>query len=179
MADTCKPLGQFPVAEAEDIDFADGESLQKKLDDGSLGGGSGSWVGTREEFENLDKNLLEDGQEVIITDDYDVVNGNVYSEEETVCGKWIDGKPIYRKVIIVEKTGGVNGTTILENVDSLVNIRGEIYFPPENNWFGFPWASSTSIATIIKPESTRKLNIYTSGNFTKLRCTVEYTKNTD
>ena len=27
-------------------------------------------------------------------------NNNVYSEEEQIIGKWIDGKPIYRKVII-------------------------------------------------------------------------------
>lgn len=37
---------------------------------------------------------------------------NVYSTEETVCGKWIDGKPIYRKVII--------GTLAKDNGNSLV-----------------------------------------------------------
>ena len=39
--DTFKPASdEFPVAFAEDIDFEDGESLQEKLDNGTLGGGS-------------------------------------------------------------------------------------------------------------------------------------------
>ena len=40
LADTMKPMGDFPVAEAPDIDFEDGESLQEKFDNGSLGGSS-------------------------------------------------------------------------------------------------------------------------------------------
>lgn len=28
-------------------------------------------------------------------------SGNVYSTEETICGTWIDGKPVYRKVIVL------------------------------------------------------------------------------
>lgn len=39
VADTLKPMGNFPIAEAMDVAFGDGESLQKKLDDGTLGGG--------------------------------------------------------------------------------------------------------------------------------------------
>ena len=39
--DTFKPASdEFPVAFAEDIDFKDGESLQEKLDNGTLGGAS-------------------------------------------------------------------------------------------------------------------------------------------
>ena len=39
--DTFKPASdEFPVAFAEDIDFKDGESLQEKLNNGTLGGGS-------------------------------------------------------------------------------------------------------------------------------------------
>ena len=39
--DTFKPASEeFPVAFAEDIDFEDGESLQEKLDNGTLGGAS-------------------------------------------------------------------------------------------------------------------------------------------
>lgn len=37
--DTAEPMGQFPVALAKHIDFEDGESLQEKLNNGTLGGG--------------------------------------------------------------------------------------------------------------------------------------------
>ena len=42
LPDSAVPMGDFPVAKAVDIDFDDGENLQEKLDDGKLGGGSGS-----------------------------------------------------------------------------------------------------------------------------------------
>lgn len=32
-------------------------------------------------------------------------NNNVYSEEEQVIGTWIDGKPLYRKLVVINFTG--------------------------------------------------------------------------
>ena len=47
--DTFKPASdEFPVAFAEDIDFEDGESLQEKLDNGTLGGGDSATLNTTE-----------------------------------------------------------------------------------------------------------------------------------
>ena len=47
--DTFKPASdEFPVAFAEDIDFEDGESLQEKLDNGTLGGGDTAKLQTEE-----------------------------------------------------------------------------------------------------------------------------------
>lgn len=37
LADTLAPMADFPAAMAEHVEFADGENLQQKLDDGSLG----------------------------------------------------------------------------------------------------------------------------------------------
>ena len=53
LADTLAPMADFPAAMAEHIEFADGESLQKKLDDGSLGGGDSSITLTEEEYQAL------------------------------------------------------------------------------------------------------------------------------
>ena len=56
---------------------------------------------------------------------------NVYSTEETVCGKWIDGKPIYRKVIpgILAKDSG-NGYLFKNvselNIDRVINLYGNL-----------------------------------------------------
>lgn len=41
LADTLAPMADFPAAMAEHIEFDDGENLQEKLDNGSLGGGAG------------------------------------------------------------------------------------------------------------------------------------------
>ena len=54
------------------------------------------------------------------------INGNnpfLYSEDETVIGKWYDGKPLYQKVILY--TGGISSTINnrhahgIENVDTI------------------------------------------------------------
>ncbi len=56
---------------------------------------------------------------------------NVYSTEETVCGTWIDGKPIYRKVIsgkLANQSG--NGLKFANvsglKIDRMVNLYGNM-----------------------------------------------------
>lgn len=56
---------------------------------------------------------------------------NVYSTEETVCGKWIDGKPIYRKVI-TGKLATENGIGLVFakvpelNIDRVIELYGNM-----------------------------------------------------
>lgn len=57
--------------------------------------------------------------------------GNVYSTEETVCGTWIDGKPIYRKVISGKLANQSGNGLIFANVSNLkiermVNLYGNM-----------------------------------------------------
>ena len=42
LADTLAPMADFPAVEAKDVAFNDNKSLQEKLDNGELGGGSGT-----------------------------------------------------------------------------------------------------------------------------------------
>lgn len=59
-------------------------------------------------------------------------SSNIYSTEETVCGTWIDGKPIYRKYADITSHISVANPNIfvdlkdigIEGVDAIVNIRG-------------------------------------------------------
>jgi len=56
---------------------------------------------------------------------------NVYSTEETVCGTWIDGKPIYRKVItgtLAAESGiSIVFASVPElNIDRLINLSGNV-----------------------------------------------------
>ena len=58
---------------------------------------------------------------------------NVYSTEETVIGTWIDGKPIYRRVI---EAAAINGNQIaivedgrpfaIPDIDVLVNSNARL-----------------------------------------------------
>ena len=41
LADTLAPMANFPAVEATDVAFNDNKSLQEKLDNGELGGGTG------------------------------------------------------------------------------------------------------------------------------------------
>ena len=52
---------------------------------------------------------------------------NTYSEEEQVIGTWIDGKPLYRKVVdagYLANAGRTTTTTGIKDIDSTTNIRG-------------------------------------------------------
>lgn len=54
---------------------------------------------------------------------------NVYSTEEFVCGKWIDGKPIYRKVITGTLANESGNSLVFAdvsglNIDRLVDLYG-------------------------------------------------------
>lgn len=56
-----------------------------------------------------------------------VDTGEIYSTEETRIGTWIDGKPLYRKVIeSVSPTSSDQTATVANvfNVDTFVQIRG-------------------------------------------------------
>ena len=52
LADTLAPMGEFPIANAKDIDFDDGESLQEKLDNGTLGGEGGDLTDYQKKTDN-------------------------------------------------------------------------------------------------------------------------------
>lgn len=56
---------------------------------------------------------------------------NVYSTEETVCGKWIDGKTIYRKVITGTLANESGNSIVFASVpelkiDELINLYGNM-----------------------------------------------------
>ena len=110
---------------------------------------SPSWTGTKAEFEALDKSTLKDGQQVNITDDSDKsliddsktttenvwsakkVNASLvdkYSTDEIKTNKvWIDGKPIYRKVIefnMGTTTQGRSSTKVIDNIPNISAIVG-------------------------------------------------------
>lgn len=111
-------------------------------------------------------------------------NNNIYSTSETVVGKWIDGKPIYRKVINSTKA----------NIQSLINnlnIDTPIRFDGlADSKYGYTWAENVRYTTesgysnVYRWSQTtpRKINwefekYYENNN--PVMVILEYTKTTD
>jgi hypothetical protein len=64
LADTLAPMSDFPAAMAEHIAFDDGDTLQEKLDTGSLGGsGAGYKQLSQAEYDDLTDDEKMDGRE--------------------------------------------------------------------------------------------------------------------
>lgn len=77
--------------------------LKYLFEHGGGGGGSANiWTGTKAEYEAQASQIADDTA-VFITDDeiqsLIVSSYAVYSTDEQVVGTWINGKPLYRKVI--------------------------------------------------------------------------------
>lgn len=119
-------------------------------------------------------------------------NKQVYSTEEQVIGTWIDGKPLYRKVLTLD-TPAPGATSHIyynnPNVKEICSIQGTIYrkdrnigIPigsrPSSNWHTFfedVYANYEGKMLIIITMGS----LWTEANFGGLHVIVEYTKTTD
>ena len=108
----------------------------------------------------------------------EIDNKNNYSTEETVIGKWIDGKPIYRKVF----TG-----LLLNARDKWVSLKP---IDNEDIIISATWYTSTSIdgrshtfGYLLTTFYNNNLDITVRGNMTESEkidtVIIEYTKTTD
>lgn len=137
----------------------------------------------------------------LISDSYLIINDNfdkttlVNSTTETATNqKWIDGKPIYRKVFEVDDTALDNEsiTQIALNIDSpetMTNLQATIEFgsstQPSIINVGSYWSNSfDTTGTAIRIICLNgNLMIHKQGtnstSYKNLRITVEFTKTTD
>ena len=106
----------------------------------------------------------------------EVYQNNVYSTDETVVGKWIDGKPLYKKTFQVTTSATLNAfndiySANIENVPSLhfQFRKGNECYPENHQEFAFYVVNG-----ILK--EYHKQNYYSGGELT---VTLEYTKTTD
>ena len=114
-----------------------------------------------------------------------ILDSNIYSLNEVKTNKvWIDGKPIYRKVIEYNSnTALLNGdNNISHNVTHIGSYRkivDEQYIYQNNTYFHY--ASSTFSAFVSSiTNSDITVNINGWGNlFKQAYFTIEYTKTTD
>lgn len=126
----------------------------------------------------IDANNLNDLQDNV---EEAIDSTSNYSTNETVVGKWINNKPIYRKVVTGTTTSSGNDTnvTTISNLDILLNIYGGII---ANNYFN-PIGLYTSSTNYVSgyayqngSVSLRHTDNYQNKDY---YCIIEYTKTTD
>lgn len=177
VADKFQAMGDFELLDAKDVMAninGSPKRLQEAIDNGEIGGGGDSvWKGTQAEFDALDKSTLKDGQEVIITDDYDS-NGDIYSTEEIVVGRWIDGKPIYRRTFVISTVTAQAYTPIAgaTNIKELIKYYGFVYNTDGLFSIG-RWVTTSVVGGVAKYFN------YDIANPKSMTITLEYTKNAD
>lgn len=77
------------------------------------------------------KTVVNNNDDEMITINTNLTNATTYSTTETVVGTWINGKPIYRKVIVLESgtihAGYYEYNHNISNLDKVLNIYGMCY----------------------------------------------------
>lgn len=108
-----------------------------------------------------------------------------YSTSETVIGEWIDGKPIYRKVLTLDisTTGGHNINVASSNIAQLTTIKGIFNDSQYNYIFPVPDYGDGDTRLYLTYDVANKIVHYEPGAKYgvkgKLIVTIEYTKTTD
>lgn len=125
----------------------------------------------------------------IAPDETDTASNN-YSTDEQVIGTWIDGKPLYRKVISgTFPNRVVTGMTItdagkIENLSELISLSSTSYVSVYNERYSLPYLSQNGHANLLLSQSGNdcypycviSLSVFTSAPFTMIAV---YTKTTD
>jgi hypothetical protein len=117
---------------------------------------------------------------------------NIYSTNETLTNKkWIDGKPIYRKVF--KNTSSITITAnstipfAIPNIDEVTFITGFFFLPTVNGWMPFPLIESNgeNVMNCYYDISAQAIGFRGLGSWSfdntnrKFRFVIEYTKTTD
>lgn len=152
-----------------------GEALDKKVEDVD------TKVGDLEELKTTEKGSVVGAVNEIsdsLVDLEGMIDG-VYTEEEKVIGKWIDGKPIYRKVVKIssiakEVAFEYKGIT---NIDTLVSYKGSMNIGVNKR--PFPFISYDGNVAVIQLYDTQKISIQSKFDCTNVIVAFEYTKTTD
>lgn len=123
----------------------------------------------------------------INVDGEEIYNQNVmnYSTTEQVVGKWIDGKPLYRKVFNITNPTSSNTNYIdisSMNIDTATHLYG--YYKTNAGTFGIPFHDSNDNLSVMFISGDT--NLYIRGRFgnnytsiTEVKVVLEYTKTTD
>lgn len=153
----------------------------------TLANGTRMWIGTQSAHDAaVAAGTMPNNCMVCITDDAAGDDAWKYSTEETNTGKtWIDGKPIYRKVIdvgILPDTATKEVAHGISNLERVVQLYGTFINSP-NKWAPIPWVSTGGTGNNISCEvNSTYVRVVTGVNRSvdySCYVVIEYTKTTD
>ena len=104
----------------------------------------------------------------------------IYSYDETPIGTWVNGKPLYRKIIKASVNQGKQEVYDVSdmNLDEVINIRGGIS-QSVGSFVPIPYYTNSSDFTVVYyPKSSNYIKVNTSTNGI-VNIILEYTKTTD
>ncbi len=108
---------------------------------------------------------------------------HIYSTEEQVIGTWINGKPLYRKVIEGISINDNTATIIPTNIANakIVSINGVIKANTDSDFYAVPYIVEEKYLYVNTCDNGTNLRIRTNDEWEGFSLTVilEYTKTTD
>lgn len=136
--------------------------------------------GNAETFNTMQNNIEAAINEVKEVNTYSTTN-------EKKVGTWIDGKPLYKKTFVWEKTGYTGGSAITDYIDILslgvdtVFIDGSSSFIIDYVKNSVVMPTTAGVVNVSYEYKTYILDnkIYVSGYNSKRCITIKYTKTTD
>ena len=168
------------------IDIANGFTKYGLWKGGGSGGSSALSELTDVTLTDLQANdVLKYNGNVWVNDD----NLHEYSTEEKVVGKWIDGKPIYEKVIYTDiRDNNWHNIQMNVSIDFVVKLKGMIYQGNGHPYFIesqgniYPNNRERSVLTCNKNDNYIQYGVlYSTLDLTSayLYIIIQYTKTTD
>lgn len=166
LPDSAVPMGDFPVAKAVDIDFDDGENLQEKLDNGTLGGGGGA---SEAEFVSYDNESLPSVTNV--EECLDAIIAKIYYVNPSITSfTYNPSKTTYEmgeKVTSVTFTWTYNKDMVSQTLTGCdladETVRTATYSTEFNSNKTFTLSASDGKTTVVKSISYRFVNPYYTG----------------
>lgn len=144
------------------------------------------FTGTHNEWNQLTQTEKANYEIVNFTDDMESAYQDVYSTEEVKTNKvWIDNKPVYRKVLVVNQTISSDTTipsTIPDGVSDYWINYGESYFVASTTLaklplsYAHPSAQSAQISAWLSNKDTITIRVGASQSVSKMVAVLEYTK---
>ena len=130
----------------------------------------------------LEDEIIGDYEDAITGDRGNKLN---FTTEEQVVGTWINGKPIYQKVVEIKTVLASDDViTVSQNIDELIDYGGQGYYRTAKLHRPFPWVASGNQAQLNGINDSRTGFLYYCDSATNnmqpgSKIWFQYTKTTD
>jgi hypothetical protein len=131
------------------------------------------------------KSVVNNNASETSTNTTKITNLQAYSTSETKIGTWIDGKPLYRKVIDTGALPNATTKTVssgISNLKKIVFIHGIGHNTTSDTYIPIPYPSSTANQTLMVYFTNGSVNLLAQTNYAQYDesyIVLEYTKTTD